>query len=158
MEYVKSVIDLKKFINIWHCGQDHLNTEDFRKDRNGGSCPLKTWASRSKRESWNICVVPCKSGMEDGLNLISFKWSPQKQPSRDVLRKRCSENMSKFTGEHPSRSVISIKLLCNFIEITLRHGCSLANLLHIFITPFTKNASGWLLLSSPNFASNIKLI
>ena len=34
---------------------------------------------------------------------------------------------SKFTGEHPCRSVISIKLLCNFIEITLRHGCSLVN-------------------------------
>ena len=30
----------------------------------------------------------------------------------------------------------SIKLLCNFIEIALRHGCSPANLLHIFRTPF----------------------
>ena len=39
---------------------------------------------------------------------------------------------SKFTGEHPCRSVISIKLLCNFIKITLRHGCSPVNLLHIF--------------------------
>ena len=34
----------------------------------------------------------------------------------------------------------------NFIEITLRHGCSPVNLLHIFRTPFTKNTSGWLLL------------
>ena len=31
---------------------------------------------------------------------------------------------SKFTGENPCQSVISMKLLCNFIEITLRHGCS----------------------------------
>ena len=38
------------------------------------------------------------------------------------------------------------KLLCNFIEITLWHGCSPVNLLHIFRTPFTKNTSGWLLL------------
>ena len=53
---------------------------------------------------------------------------------------------SKFTGEHPRRSAISIKLLCNFIEITLRHGCSPVNLLHIFRTPFLKNTSGWLLL------------
>ena len=30
----------------------------------------------------------------------------------------------------------------NFIEITLWHGCSPANLLHIFITPFSKNTSG----------------
>ena len=54
---------------------------------------------------------------------------------------------SKFTGEHPCRSVISIKLLCNFIEITLWHGCSPVHLLHIFRTPFTKDTSGLLLLS-----------
>ena len=53
---------------------------------------------------------------------------------------------SKFTEEHPSRSVISIKLLCRFIEIILRHGYSPVNLLHIFRTPFLKNTSGWLLL------------
>ena len=27
------------------------------------------------------------------------------------------------------------KLLCNFIEIVLQHGCSPVNLLHIFRTP-----------------------
>ena len=40
---------------------------------------------------------------------------------------------NKFTGDHPCRSVILIKLLYNFIEITLRHGCSPRNLLHIFM-------------------------
>ena len=44
----------------------------------------------------------------------------RKQPSIGILRKICIE----FTGEHPCRSVTSVKLLCNFIEITLRHGCS----------------------------------
>ena len=39
-----------------------------------------------------------------------------------------------------------IKLLCNFIEIALRHGCSLVNLLHIFRTPFPQNTSRRLLL------------
>ena len=53
---------------------------------------------------------------------------------------------SKFTGDHPCRSVISIKLLCNFFEITLRHGCSPVTLLYIFRTPFYKNISGRLLL------------
>ena len=53
---------------------------------------------------------------------------------------------SKFTGEHPCQSAISIKLLCNFIEITLRHRCSPVNLRHIFRTPFSMNTSGWLLL------------
>ena len=87
------------------------------------------------------------------LNLASFLESmnfqlseKQKQPSRGVLSKRCSETCSKFTGEHPCRSVISIKLFCNFIKITLRHGCSPVNLLHIFRTPFLKNTSGRLLL------------
>ena len=49
-----------------------------------------------------------------------------------------------FTGEHPYRSLISIKLLYNFIEITLRHECSHVNLLHIFRTPLPKKASGGL--------------
>ena len=53
---------------------------------------------------------------------------------------------SKFEGEHPCRSAISIKLLCSISEITLRHGCSHVNLLHIFRTPFLKNTFGWLLL------------
>ena len=65
----------------------------------------------------------------------------QKQPFRGVL-KICS----KFTGEHPCQSVISIKMLCNFIEITLRHGYSPAKFLHIFRKPFTKPTSRWLLL------------
>ena len=45
---------------------------------------------------------------------------------RDIL-KICS----KFTGEHPCQSMISIKLLCNFIEITFQDGFSLVDLLHI---------------------------
>ena len=43
---------------------------------------------------------------------------------------------SKFTGEHACRSVISIKPLCNFIEIALLHSCSPVNLTHIFRTVF----------------------
>ena len=49
--------------------------------------------------------------------------------------KRCN----KFTGEHPCRSVISIK-------IALRHGCSPVTLMHFFRTIFSKKTSGWLLL------------
>ena len=46
---------------------------------------------------------------------------------------------SRFTGEHPFRSAISIKLL--------RHGCSAVNLLHVLRTPVPKNISGRLLLN-----------
>ena len=53
---------------------------------------------------------------------------------------------SKLTREHPSLTVISIKLLCNFIEITLRHGYSPVTLQYIFRTSFPKNTSEGLLL------------
>ena len=39
------------------------------------------------------------------------------------------------------------KMLCNFIEVALQHGCSPVNLLHIFRTPFLKNTTEGLLLS-----------
>ena len=70
---------------------------------------------------------------------------------------------SKFTGEHPCRSAISIKLLCNFIEIALWHGCSPVNLPHIFRITFLKNTAGRLLLKEikvesdlPNYATRLK--
>ena len=59
-----------------------------------------------------------------------------------VVLKTCS----KFKGEHPCWSMISIKLFCHFIEITIWHWCSPVNLLRIFRTPFLKNISGRLLL------------
>ena len=49
---------------------------------------------------------------------------------------------SKFTGK------THIEVQSNFIDITLRHGCSPVNLLHIFRTPFYKNTSGWVLLDA----------
>ena len=40
---------------------------------------------------------------------------------------------SKFWVENPCQSAISIKSESNFVLITLEHGCSPVNLLHIFI-------------------------
>ena len=57
------------------------------------------------------------------------------------LGKGVLEICSKFTGEHPCQSVISIKLLCK-TEVTLRHGCSPVCLLYIFRIPFPKDTSG----------------
>ena len=62
------------------------------------------------------------------------------------LRKGVLKICSKSTGEHPCRSVISMKLLCNFIEITFWHGYSPLDLLYIFRTHFYKNICGGLLL------------
>ena len=63
---------------------------------------------------------------------------------------------SKFTEEHPCRSVILIKLLCNVFEIALRHGCSPVNLLHIFRTPFYKNTCGGLLPIAAEYWKGLK--
>ena len=63
------------------------------------------------------------------------------------FRKGAPKIYSKFEGEYPCRSLISIKLQINFIEITLRHECSPVNALHIFRTSFPRNTSGWLLLN-----------
>ena len=72
---------------------------------------------------------------------ICKKRSTQKQLSRGVLIKRCSEYMQQiYRRTHMPKCD-------NFIEITLRHGCSPVNLLHIFRTPFYKNAYGGLVLS-----------
>ena len=62
------------------------------------------------------------------------------------LRKGVMEICSKFTGENPCRSAISIKQQGNSVEITLWHECSPVNLLHIFRTPFPRNTFDWLLL------------
>ena len=63
-----------------------------------------------------------------------------------LSRKGVLKICSKFTGEQPWWSGISIKLQSSFIEIALRHGCSPVNLLQFFRTPFLRNTSRWLLL------------
>ena len=84
----------------------------------------------------------------DQTELCMIRYFTQDRSSRPevFLGKGVLKICSKFTGEHPCRSVISIKLQSSFIEIALRHGCSSVNLLHIFRTPFPKNTSWWLFL------------
>ena len=67
-------------------------------------------------------------------------------PTDVFLGKAVLKICSKFTVEHACRSVISMKLLFNFVKITLTHVCSPVNLLHIFRTPFYKNTGRGLLL------------
>ena len=71
-----------------------------------------------------------------------YRSNPQEVFLRKGFRKICS----KFTGEHPCRRVILIKLASNFIEITPWHACSPVNLLHIFRASFPRNTSGGMLL------------
>ena len=102
------------------------------------------------------------------LRIVYGDWEflAQKQPSKGALWKRRSENMQqshrktsmpKFDKkvflnyaadlqENTHAKVILIKLLSNFIDITLWHGCSPVNLLHVFRTPFYENTCKKLLL------------
>ena len=79
------------------------------------------------------------------LNIVLLNlWSKPLRSSRPevFLGKGVPKICSKSTGEHPCWIAISIKLQSKIIEITIRHGCSPVNLLHIFRTPFLKNTSG----------------
>lgn len=58
---------------------------------------------------------------------------------------------NKFIGKHLYRSLISITLQSNFIEIALLHGCSPVNLMHILRTSFPKNTTGRPLLFSTTY-------
>ena len=81
--------------------------------------------------------------------LLIFLWlilflNVQKQRSRGVLRKRCSEKMQQIYRRTPMPKYDFNKVA---VQIALRHGCSFVNLLHIFRTPFLTNTSGRLLLN-----------
>ena len=107
--------------------------------------------------NWYYCVIWCISSekspfvrkkLTSGKPALCFESAQFTSNRPDVfLVKRVLKICSKFTGEHPCWSVISIKLQSNPFEITLRHGFSPVNLLHVFKTPFSKNTSGCLLLS-----------
>ena len=79
---------------------------------------------------------------------ILFRTFPTEEFSQKGVLKVVLTICSKFTGQHLSWSVISTKLLCNYIEITLPQGCFLVNLLRIVRTTFPKNTSEGLVLSA----------
>ena len=96
---------------------------------------------RSYEVSW-LVTMWCEQVKNNGEHWIKVHnqpgtgWSVE-IPPEVLLGKSFLEMCSKFTGEHPCWSVISIKLLFNFFEIAFRHDCSPVNLLHIFRTPFS---------------------
>ena len=92
-------------------------------------------------ENKYLTLVPTNQSKE-----IIKKYEEQKQPSKGVFSKTCSENMQQIYRRIPMPKCGFNEITSNFIEIALRHGCSPVNLLHIFRTPFTKNTSVRLLL------------
>ena len=63
-----------------------------------------------------------------------------------IIVDKIFQQFTVFPCKFGSPKVKQVKLLCNFIEITLQHGCSPGNLLHVFRTPFPKNTSRMMLL------------
>ena len=95
------------------------------------------------------------------LSLFSSRY--RKSLPEVFLQKGGLKVCSKFTREHPYRSVISIELQSSFIGILLRNGCFPVNLLHIFRAPFSKTPPGGqlleilkLILKSCNNAKNCR--
>ena len=94
---------------------------------------------KTARSAENINVV--RKVLENNPNLtricIEKYGRHSEQKFAEVVPHRCSSNQlfckicNKFTAEHPRGSVISIKLVYDFTEITLPHGCSPVYLLHI---------------------------
>ena len=65
----------------------------------------------------------------------------QKQSSRGVLKKRCSENIQQIYRRTPMSK-------CDFNKVAL-HGCSQGNLLHIFRTSLLKGNAKFIFLCNP---------
>ena len=61
--------------------------------------------------------------------LLNFKPTVRSSNPEVFLGKYVLKICGKFTGEDQRRSAISRKLQSNFMEMTLRHGCSTANFL-----------------------------
>ena len=70
----------------------------------------------------------------------------QKQSSRGVLMNRCSKKVQQIYRRTPMPKCDFSKVVSNFTEIALQHGCIPVNLPHISRTPFSRNTSGRLLL------------
>ena len=116
-----------------------------------GSCQSKkysdhVWIKKCLQKLAYIFFSNAKISAKLHLSPVKMVWLVQKQPSRGAVRKRCSKNMQQIYRKTPM-----LKLQSNFIEITLRYGCSPVNLLHILRTPFSRSTSGRLLLLVHDF-------
>ena len=106
------------------------------------SSSLKSFFSLAMFPAGRIYVVKAWETWE------TWKTIFRSSPPKDLLWKGVLKICLKFIQEHPCRSVSSIKLQSNCIEISLRHRCSPVNLLYIFRTTFIRTpmeSSFWIL-------------
>ena len=111
------------------------------------------WCSKFTGEHpcWSVTSIKLQSKfieitLRHGYSPVSFLYI-----FRTLLPKSTSGELLLFAesgllGVCFSETWVFVKLLCNVIEITLRHGCSSLNVLHIFRTPLPKITYRGLLL------------
>ena len=107
-----------------------FSIKDFSRKCDQFPRKLQIWShllEKSLTENFNCCVVIGQRVSKIFWERLSFRSSLPEV----FLQKGVPKISSKFTGEHPSWRVISIKLQRDFIETTHRRGCSSVNLLHI---------------------------
>ena len=92
--------------------------------------------------SYELCILQNKLGQVSASLWIDIHWQPFITYSEAAVEvffgKDALKICSKIIGKQPCRSVISVKLQSNFIEIALRRGYSPVNLLHFFKIFFLK--------------------
>ena len=107
------------------------------------------WSSHQRCSIGKVVLKISLNSQENTCSRVSFliklqAWGFyfQKQSSRSVFKKRCSENKQQIYRRTPIPKFDFNKVA---IEITFWHGYSPINLLHIFRTHFAKSTSGGLL-------------
>ena len=122
-------------LNAWEL-DSYITWKHFSKEEEERNAGKKYLLQHCQREFQ--CSVP---------SAVCHSSKDQKQPTKGFIRKRGSENMQPIYW----RTLMSkCDFNSNFIEITLRHGCSSVNWLHIFRAPLPKNTPGRLLLKKIN--------
>ena len=90
-------------------------------------------------------TIYCRNLQSHARETYEVKELKQRQRSRSVPLKSCSENVQQSCRGTPMPKCNFTKLLCNFIEIAIRYGYPPANLLpQIFRTLFYKITYGGL--------------
>ena len=117
----------------------HVATIRIKKYRDKLTRNLEEESKHHKQVIWLIGMINWRKTSNQFSSWDHSQTLPKKKSSRNVLMKRCSENMQQMYKRTPAPK---------YAEVCFQHGCFSVNLLHISRTPFPKNTLGWLLLFS----------
>ena len=102
--------------------------------------------------SQNTPIFDTNGSKDDDANLIVLVF-----PTFQDMPVWVNNDNNNLTGVRNEFEALKIFLMEEFIEITLRHGCSPVNVLHNFRTPSPNNVSGGLRMSPKKYAKQTTL-